>query len=246
MRGPALQNLQEQLKQCRYVIIDEMSMIGRRQLGTIHQRLCQARPDHATEPFGGLSLVLVGDFGQLPPVGDTPLYVADSKGTLSNLGRAMYTEFTESVVLTEVMRQVGSDNAQIRFKQALLRLRNAAVTKNDWQLFMTRTIESTRVNKENLTLFDEAIRLFSTVEEVAEYNVAYLRRLGRPIAHIKAIHDCAEAKRPVKMKLGYSFECSLMRRCPCYVVLQYVDGARVSKWEHGNDCGYTVSFWWTF
>ena len=47
LRGPALQNLQEQLKQCRYLIIDEMSMIGRRQLGMIHQRLCQARPDHA-------------------------------------------------------------------------------------------------------------------------------------------------------------------------------------------------------
>ena len=130
------------------------------------------------------------------------LYVADSKGILSNLGRAIYTEFTESVVLTEVMRQAGSDDAQIRFRQALLRLRNAAVTENDWQLFMTRTIESARVNREGLTLFDEAIRLFSTVEEVAEYNVAYIRRLGSPIAHIKAIHNCVEAKKASEDELG--------------------------------------------
>ena len=54
---------------------------------------------------------------------------------------------------TEVMRQAGSDDTQIRFRQTLLRLRNAAVTENDWQLFMTRTIESARVNRENLTLF---------------------------------------------------------------------------------------------
>ncbi len=92
-----------------------MSMSGRHQLGMRHQRLCQPRPHHATEPFGGLSLVLIEDFGQLPPMGDTPLYVADSKGILSNLGRAIYTEFMELVVPTEVMRQAGSDGAQIRF-----------------------------------------------------------------------------------------------------------------------------------
>ena len=105
-------------------------------------------------------------------------------------------------MLTKVMRQAGSDDAQIRFRQAFLRLRNAAVTENDWQLFMTRTIESAGVNRENLTLFDEAIRLFLTVEEVAEYNVAYLRRLGRPIAHIKAIHNCAEAKKASEDEAG--------------------------------------------
>ena len=82
LHGPALQNLRKQLKQYRYLII-EMPMIGRRQLGMIHQRLCQARPDHAMEPFNGLSLILVRDFGQLPPVGDTPLYVAD--GILTKL-----------------------------------------------------------------------------------------------------------------------------------------------------------------
>ena len=65
------------------------------------------------------------------------------------------------------MRQADSDNAQIKFRQALLRLRNAAVTEIDWQNFMTPTIETARVNRENLTLFDEAIQLFSTVKEVA-------------------------------------------------------------------------------
>ena len=135
MRGSALKNLLEQLKQCHYLIIDEMSMISRCQLGMIHQRLCQARPELATEPFDGLSLLQVGDVGQLPPVEDTPLYVADSNGILPNLARVMYTEFTESVVLTEVMRQAGSEDAQVRFRKALLRLRNAAVAENGWQTF---------------------------------------------------------------------------------------------------------------
>ena len=58
-------------------------MIGRRQLGMIHQRLCQARPDHATEPFNGLFLILVRDFWTVASVEDTPLYVAD--GILTKL-----------------------------------------------------------------------------------------------------------------------------------------------------------------
>ena len=49
-------------------------MIGRyaMQLGMIHSRLCQVFPGRFSQPFGGTS---VGDFGQPPPVGDTPLYI---------------------------------------------------------------------------------------------------------------------------------------------------------------------------
>ena len=64
-------------------------------------------PGRSSQPFGGISLILVGDFGQLPPVGDTPLYMAAAKGVLSNNGRYIYiyTEFGAAVVLTQVMSQ---------------------------------------------------------------------------------------------------------------------------------------------
>ena len=71
----------------------------------IHQMLCQARPNHATKAFGGMSLVLVGDFEQLPQVEDTPLYVADLKGILSNLGRAMSTIY--GVVIADRSYEAG-------------------------------------------------------------------------------------------------------------------------------------------
>ncbi|CCE30597.1 uncharacterized protein CPUR_04446 [Claviceps purpurea 20.1] len=56
-----------------YIILDEKSMIGLRTLYNVDQRLCQvnAKPD---TPFGGMSVLLSGDFVQLPPVFDKPLY----------------------------------------------------------------------------------------------------------------------------------------------------------------------------
>ena len=150
IKGPTLQDLQEKLAKCHYLIVYEMSMIGRRQMGMIHSRLCQVFPGRSSQPCGGTSLILVGDFGQLPPVGDTPLYMAAAKGVLSNKGRAMYTEFGAAVVLTQVMRQAGTDPAQVRFREALLRLRNAEVT-DDWHLIMTRTAGAAQRNGEDLT-----------------------------------------------------------------------------------------------
>jgi hypothetical protein len=49
-------------------------MIGQKQLFYVHKRLQEARPDKGNKPFGGLSIVLLGDLKQLPPVLDSPLY----------------------------------------------------------------------------------------------------------------------------------------------------------------------------
>ena len=99
------------------------------------------------------------------------------------------------------MCQACSDPAQVRFREALLRLRNAEVTEDYWYLFMTRTAGAAQRNGEDLTRFVEAIRLFPTVERVAEYNLACLHRLNHPIAHIKAVHNCADDKKEMRMSL---------------------------------------------
>lgn len=48
-------------------------MVGFRLLAQIDKRLRQAT-GRISEPFGGVSIILVGDILQLPPVGDKPLY----------------------------------------------------------------------------------------------------------------------------------------------------------------------------
>ena len=61
-----LHQLQHKLSTVKYIIIVEMSMVGRKILGHIDRRLHQVFPHHAQEVFGGCSVVLFGDFGQLP------------------------------------------------------------------------------------------------------------------------------------------------------------------------------------
>ena len=55
------QRLQSDLTGVSYIIIDEMSMVGRRALGQIDELLRQATGKE--EVFGGLSVILVGDHG---------------------------------------------------------------------------------------------------------------------------------------------------------------------------------------
>ena len=45
---------------------------------------------HADQMLGGCSCILFGDFGQLPPVMDLPLYTSTPHNDLSDLGFSTY------------------------------------------------------------------------------------------------------------------------------------------------------------
>ena len=184
LEGERLTKLQQSFSEVKYIIIDEMSMVGRKILGQVDRRLRQAFPHHAQEVFGACSCLLFGDFGQLPPVMDLPLYTTDSRANLSDQGRAAYQTFQHAVVLDQVMRQAGQDPEQVQFRNILLRLRDAQVTVADWSHLMTRT--PTRV--QDVSPFASALHLIPTVEAVVEHNVAQLQASGQPIATIKAVH----------------------------------------------------------
>ena len=189
LEGNRLQQLQQTMSSIRYIIIDEMSMVGRKVFGQIDRRLRQAFPHHAQEVFGGCSLLLFGDFGQLPPVMDLPLYTTDSRSDLSDQGRTAYLQFDKAFTLTQVMRQAGSDPDQVRFRDILLRLRNAQVTREDWEELMKHTPTIVQ----DLTPFTSALHLYPTVEAVVEHNVSKLKDSSQPIATIKAVHTGANA-----------------------------------------------------
>ena len=183
----ALANLQERLDGLRLLVVDEMSMIGRRFLGALDSRLREVFPERRDEWFGGVSVALMGDFGQLPPVMDLPMYSLLPGQGLSHVGQATFAAFNQGVVLEKVERVAGDSPEQQHFRGLLSRLRNGEVTPDDWTTLMTRSVH--QMSMEEQAGFKDVLMLTSTHAAEAQLNEDALRRLGVPIARMEAVNS---------------------------------------------------------
>ena len=94
--------LREAFSSIKLIVIDEISMVGADTLLTIHRRLCDIM--NTTKPFGGMSILAVGDLLQLPPVAQRPVFAEPSDEMSSIYGSLWQTHF-KIVQLTEIQRQ---------------------------------------------------------------------------------------------------------------------------------------------
>ena len=103
-------------------IIDEYCMLGQTLFGWIDRRCTQAT-GLTHEVFGGKSIILVGDPGQLPPLADKPLYYSRPSSSIAEQGHLAYYMFTNVVKLSVNQRVQGLDLQQSQFRDLLMRLR---------------------------------------------------------------------------------------------------------------------------
>ena len=99
----------------------------------IDSRLRQDFPHNKEVSFGGISIILVGDLGQLPPVMDRPTYACEGHA------KELWNLFTTFVTLDTVYRKYGQSNDQRFFRHLLMNVRDVIPTIEDWKVLMTRT-----------------------------------------------------------------------------------------------------------
>ena len=66
--------LRNKLSEVKIIIIDEISMVSSMLLYQVNQRLNEIFGYSDQLPFAGMSVIVCGDFYQLPPVRGLPLY----------------------------------------------------------------------------------------------------------------------------------------------------------------------------
>jgi hypothetical protein len=129
-----LNTLRCKFKHVRLVIIDEVSLVGNQMFSFINDRLQKIMG--CEEPFGGVSVLVVGDLYQLKPVFDGWIF-HNLKTGYGPLATNLWVEHFQYFQLTQIMRQK-EDGA---FAEVLNRLRVGQQTKADIALLKTRLID---------------------------------------------------------------------------------------------------------
>lgn len=106
--GAALVRVRSRLRWCKYLVLDERSMIAQKFFECIERRIVDLLPaeDCSAQTWGGLwGVILVGDDGQLQPVNGYPHYDDLSTASPEDMHwLALYRQFTAVVELTANVR----------------------------------------------------------------------------------------------------------------------------------------------
>lgn len=168
-----------QYRDLKFIIIDEISMCGLHTFWKVNDVLQEIFENQ--KPFGGISVLTVGDFNQLRPIKDSWVFEYANGFTESGrlLGPQLWYKF-EIYELTEIMRQ----RNDIPFATALNNLAIGATTAEDDMLFRSRQMNTLGV--EIQSLMDDIVALYYKNNDVDAYNSMYLVKQQNEIIISKA------------------------------------------------------------
>jgi ATP-dependent DNA helicase PIF1 len=177
---------QESWQKIKILIVDEKSMVGQSMLGKIDSRLRQFKPEAHSECLGGLTTLFFGDFAQLPPIADRPLFSPAGATALPTMGWQAFQSLRKSVTLQQIFRQAGADPESVLFRDALMHLRTYATTEADYALLSTRF--TTVVPAQEQDQFKNALHLFPLRDLVSTHNTRTLALMNKPVVRCPARH----------------------------------------------------------
>ena len=150
MSADELNTFRIKYKHLKVVIIDEISMVGKKTFDFIDTRLQQLTGIRA--PFGGLSVIAVGDFYQLKPVGDRLVFLDHKEGAKA-LAPNSWKDHFKIYELVDIMRQ----KDDLKFAQLLNRLRLNVLTEENKDDLRKRVVDcnSSEYPRDAVHLFAE-------------------------------------------------------------------------------------------
>ena len=211
LKEQSLNSLRTELESLQILVIDEVSMVFKRLLYYIHERLVQIKKKK--EPFGGVSILAVGDFYQLPPVEQSK-----SERLFSDNGSYpidYWKEYFSIVVLTEVMRQ----RQDLEFAQALNSVRTRTTDTPLPQETRNMISECTREGPADV------LHVYATNKEVNQYNSNMLKSICSDFINVEA-RDFKKDKRTGKLnRMEKAKTTAEIRSLPASILL--AKGAKV-------------------
>lgn len=166
--------LKKQISECKILAIDEISMLDARTFDYIDEVLRNMR--HGDKPFGGIQVLLFGDFFQLPPVEKDSGFCFNS--------RAWQALNLKTIFLEKIYRQ-NDEN----FIKSLNNLRLNRLTQDDIRLFYDREVNYN-------TYESDILHIFSTNKEADNYNTFKFNSVQKPL-HVFNSTDKIHRKRAI-------------------------------------------------
>jgi hypothetical protein len=138
-------NIENDWKYVDYLIIDEISMVGLRLLVRLNELLTLGKRAPPEVPFGGINVILLGDYIQYMPVLDKSLYANLERDPSTRLpteadvqygvGRSLVLQINTVTKLTQQMRTEDQ-----KYLTLLNHLRLGETTRADFDYLYTRII----------------------------------------------------------------------------------------------------------
>ena len=172
-----LNTIRAQLQRMQVVFIDEISMVGSGMFNFLDLRLQQIMG--TKEPFGGLSIITVGDLFQLKPVFDQWIF-ENSKDGYTALATNLWQQYFQMFELSEVMRQREDKD----FAEILNRIREGKHTEADIAVLKERILNLTPQHPDYPM---NSTHLFSTNMAVDQHNHDIFHKSTNEKVKIKAI-----------------------------------------------------------
>jgi len=168
---PTLDKVKKMYSKLKLIIIDEISLCGSKLFRIVDHRLRQIFDD--SKVFGGIPMIVLGDFKQLSPVLDKPVYDIDPEGLTGYellTQRSLWSQF-KLYELTECMRQ----RDDLEFAKALKTIgRYGLIGLNNKQVEM---LNSRIVADKKSDIPKDAIFLYYQNAHVNEYNAEKLAEI---------------------------------------------------------------------